>query len=575
MSRPAKTMLFTCMILLCAATALAQAPTQVFQLNGQATNSSLTCIYPGTCDYWNLLNGAGGANTTLTQTPPTAAGNWSARTFLNGTSSTDSFTGGGSKDPSPISQWRWSGSPTPNKDTLDAGYAAAYIYPDFNVIFGADRLSPSGDANIGIWFFQQNVGPVAGGTFSGAHMDHDIFVISAFTNGGGTAGISVYEWDHTCASAVKNPSPGQCSDANLRLLASPTQVCGSSDYCAITNSGTTAGSWDGSLASPLFFEGGVNITHALAQVGVTNLPCFTSFLEETRSSQSTSAVLKDFLAGGFPVCGLSVTKACGTPSVDASGNFVDYPVGGTVTNTGIGTLTNVTVSDAVTYANGSGSNTGTSLTLAVTPSTLGPGQTGTWSTTLTSSASTVSDVATASASAGGAPVTSKPTNTITCQITPVSPLAITKSCSTTLVQTSTDVQVQVAFNGTVCNLGPSSITGLTLADYQDSSTAAHSITNIGTTGLAPCTSGPDPATGLCNAPATACTTYSGSYTPNTIDSTGTYGRYFFNDEAVITGATATVGQLQPITTTPGDPGNGSFGEAHASCPICDKGECVQ
>jgi hypothetical protein len=566
--------LLVCSILVCAAVAMAQAPATIFQLNGDAANAGLTCAY-GPCDYWNLLNGSGGTGViTQTQTPPTAAGNWSARTFINGTASTDSFTGGGSKDPNPISQWRWSGTPTPNKDTLNAGYAAGYNLGDFDVIFGADRLSPNGDANIGIWFFQQNVQPVAGGTFSGAHQDHDIFVISSFTGGGGTSGISVFEWDHTCASGVKNPTAGQCADSNLRLLAAPTQVCGSSNYCAITNSAATTTSWEGSIATPLFFEGGVDVTQALAAVGVTQLPCFTSFLEETRSSQSTSAVLKDFLAGGFPVCGLSITKSCGTASVDPTGNFISYGVGGTVKNTGVGTLANVSVTDLVTYQANSTHDSGSPLTIAVTPSTLGPGATGTWSTTLTSSASSVSDVATASGSASGTTVTSDPSNNVTCQLDVNTTLKITKNCSTTLVATASDVQVQVAFNGTVCNTGASSITGLALTDFQDSSTAGHAITTVGTTGLSPCTA-VDGVTGLCNAPAGACTNYSGSYIPNTIDGTATFGRFFFNDEAVITGATPAVGTLTKVSSTPTDPGNGSFGEASASCPICDKGECVQ
>ena len=72
------------------------APTSVFQLDGNAANSSLSCIYDNggaTCDYWNLLNGAGAPTSpfivTATQVPPNPAvsgtpGNWSARTFING-----------------------------------------------------------------------------------------------------------------------------------------------------------------------------------------------------------------------------------------------------------------------------------------------------------------------------------------------------------------------------------------------------------------------------------------------------------------------------------------------------------
>src|SRR5262249_20825132 len=46
------------------------------------------------------------------------------------------------------------------------------------------------------------------------------------------------------------------------------------------------------------FEGGVDLT-ALKIHG-----CFTTFLAETRASQSTSATLSDFAQGGFPLCKL-------------------------------------------------------------------------------------------------------------------------------------------------------------------------------------------------------------------------------------------------------------------------------
>ena len=561
-------------LLLWASVSLAQvAPTTLFQLDGNAANSSLTCSY-GPCDYWNLLNGLGAPSViTQTQNPPTASGNWSARTFINGTANTNNYTGGGSKDFNLISQWKYTSTSTPNKDTLNAGYAAAYIAPggDFEVMFGANRLSPNGDANIGIWFFQNSVGTNGSGGFTGSHVDHDIFVISSFTNGGGTSTITVYEWDHTCASGVKNPGVGQCADSNLRLLANPSTVCGSSLYCAITNSTTTNSTWGGNLISPLFFEGGVDITAALGAVGVTDLPCFSSFLVETRSSQSTSAVLKDFLLGGFPVCSISVAKSCGTASVNANGTSINYPVSGTVTNTGIGTLYNVSVSDAITYKDKSAET----LTLAVTPSTLAKGQTGTWSTTLTSTATSVQDQATASgttSSSGGSTVTSDPTNLITCGIEVQSALKITKICSTSLVAEGGVVDVNVAFSGTVCNTGKSSITGLALTDYQGTSGTGHSVTPAAT-GLAPCTS-VDGVTGLCNSPANACTTYSSSYVPSTIDATATAGRYFFNDEMVITGATASIGTLNQVSSTDAKCDK-SYGCASASCPICDKNQCVQ
>jgi hypothetical protein len=112
-------------------------------------------------------------------------------------------------------------------------------------------------------------------------VDHDIFVISAFTGGGGTSTITAYDWDHTCASGVKNPSAGQCADSNLRLLATPGSTCGSSIYCAITNATTTNTTWEGGVAWPLFFEGGLDLTAALKSVGVNQLPCLN---DRSRSS---------------------------------------------------------------------------------------------------------------------------------------------------------------------------------------------------------------------------------------------------------------------------------------------------
>jgi hypothetical protein len=594
-------------VLLFSGVASAQVPpASIFQLDGNAAATGATCNYAtaGPCDTWDLLNGSGNSNVPLGGIGNgSSAGHSSVRTFLNGTLNTFNFTGGGSKDPGPISGWTYTSSNTPNKDTLNAGYAAAYtVGGDFELIFGADRLSPSGDANIGIWFFQNSVGPNGSGGFTGSHTDHDVFVISAFTGGGGTSIVSTYEWDHTCAKAVRNAGSGQCADANLRVLATPATSCGTSIYCGITNSASTSTTWEGSLASPLFFEGGVDLTAAFAAVGVTSLPCFSSFLVETRSSQSTTAVLKDFLSGGFPVCGLSVTKNCKSltnagPSVDPTGKFIDYPVSGTVKNTGVGILYNVSVNDVITYASNSSNDTGTPLTLAVTNNTAGSqyqntntlaaNDTGTWSTLLTSSASSVQDHATASGTtdqAGTNSISSSPTDLITCSLQPTSVLVISKLCSpgTTLVAgtgTGADVHVNVAYSGSVCNTGPSAISGLAVADYTGTSLTSSTAPTLTSPTLDPCTSPINDTAGNptgCSAPTTACTTYSGNYNPGTIDATSDHGRYFFNDRTTITTATAAVGSLTKISNSSDTFCNGTYGcSTVASCPICQSGQCVQ
>ena len=585
-------------VMLCSSIASAQAPASIFQLDGKATNSNLTCVYGQPCDYWNLLNGTGGPGPVGAGS---SAGHSSVRTFVNGLSSTDAFQGGGSKDFYPLSKWAYSTTPTPNKDTLNAGYAAAYNLGDFDVIFGADRASPNGDANIGIWFFQNAVGLDGKGGFTGAHANGDVFVISAFTGGGGTSTISVYTWNQPglpnaisggCSAGVKNPVPGQCADSNLLLLASPSGVCGTSFYCAITNSAATGSTWEGNLASPLFFEGGVDITQAFAAVGGA-VPCFASFLEETRSSQSTSAVLKDFLLGGFPVCSMRITKNCGTSSVNGSGTGFTYPVNGVVTNTGIGSLFNVQVIDCIgSIVNGTCTGTQHSPINVVNntvgspnngSNTLGANETGSWTDSSSSSSTSQADQAYALAaeSSGGAQnLQSTNTASQTCTAQANSNLTVSKSCSTTLQQAGngTTVSVLVSYGGMVCNTGPSQVTGVALTDYPDSV----AITNG--------TGSSTVASGIALGPAgsaTACYSYASSYTPTVIDETinsgNGAGRYFFDDLITISSGTASIGTLTTFQNSNPQGANynsdarinGTHGFGSARCPICQgSAECT-
>ena len=547
-------LLFVCSILLCAAVAMAQNPTTVFQLDGNAAQSAgyPICTY-GTCDYWDLIN--------LTGSSGTGRGHSALNTFILGTSNTFNFTGGGSKDPNDLSQWAYTSTSTPNKDTLNAGYAAAYNQPDFDIIFGADRLSPNGDANIGIWFFQESVCTSGGafvqcGTTTAAHhVNGDVFIVSAFVTGGGVSQVQAYEWDSTCLSGVKNPGPGQCAAAHLRVLATAGIAF------AITNSSPTNATWasysGGTLASPLFFEGGLDITQAF---GSSNVPCFASFLEETRSSQSPTAVLKDFLLGAFPVCSMTLSKACGTATISSDGTTVTFPVNGTVTNTGIGTLYNVQVLDTV----------GTSTkTITPTSTTLAAGASTTWSDSSTSSSTSQTDTASAQActASGCTTATVFSTNpssvTVTCTVPVTNSITVSKSCSTTLQVSGNVVDVLVSYSGKVCNTGQSDVTNISLTDYTGTSTSAAGTAVDGSLSVGPgTTSNP------------TCVPYGHSYTPSSIDANASAGRYFFDDTIVIKTATPALGTLNTIST-PSDPRtNGSYGYAAASCPICDVGECV-
>jgi hypothetical protein len=272
------------------------------------------------------------------------------------------FTGGGSKDPQDINNWAWKDGAggLPDKDNLVHAFAARYSIQgttsagtcpngtDLNggtfnssvacqvIYFGSDRFDNSGDAQQGFWFLQNAIGlgtnAVGGGSGftsnnpSSFHRNGDVLVVSDFSNGGGTATITVYQWDTTCKKAASSPQPGDCGDVNLRERETSTQaLCGASlagndGFCGITNpsNGTpvpwssdyTDKSGNSSYLQGEFFEAGIN----LSTLGLGG-ECFSSVESETRSSTSTTATLKDFVLGSFAPCGATIHT---TPSADTT-----------------------------------------------------------------------------------------------------------------------------------------------------------------------------------------------------------------------------------------------------------------
>jgi hypothetical protein len=598
-------------LLFCATMSMAQvSPNTLFQLDGNAAQSPsagfpsypFTCVYSkgpagNTCDYWNLLNGGGGSS--IVEATGGANDHWDARTFINGTASTNSFIGGGSKDFNDIPQWSYSNHSTPDKDTLNAGYAAAYTAPGghFETIFGADRLSPNGDANIGIWFFQQTVVPcpqpagspnvgactgVPAGKFSGNHENGDILVISAFTGGGGKSGVAVYRWNNACTSShyPSNPAVGACSDTNLEFRGSvaAAQACtNASGFCGVTNAAVTTSTWEGPIASPLFFEGGVDITYA---IGGAQAPCFTSFMVDTRSSQSTSAVLKDFLGGGFPVCSVAVTKDCSACSLDNGTPTFGWDVNGTVSNTGSGTLYNVRVVDNAGTPNVAGDD------ISFTCGTLSVGQTKKWGSTAVSGdctddtghhvQSTTQNPITNGAKAFADTAASNGTSidataSKTCGACQVSPsLSVGKTCDTSVAADSGAVKVRIDYRGDVTNDGTLTLSNVGLAedDNADGSFACKQLftkDNANNFTVACGSPGSLDANNQCINTSCSLTPgqvahFSGAYFANAFSS-ATPGRAQFND-TVKASATTGFGTVTPQTTT-------------AHCLLCPPGsaEC--
>jgi hypothetical protein len=220
-----------------------------------------------------------------------------------------------------------------SKNDIMNAYALAYTEtatdpnPGHQILyFGLERNSNNGDANVAFWFLQDNTvgcdSTNGTATFSGHHVDGDLLVVSAFTNGGGVSGIDVYRWNGGANGSLGTTSVGHGVDC-----ISGGGTAGGDAICATTNGGDastgglnatittpwqTANTDDGlgtKLRASEFFEGGVDLTSE-------NLGghCFNTFVGDTRSSQSLTATIFDYALGVLGECKSTTT----TTPVDAS-----------------------------------------------------------------------------------------------------------------------------------------------------------------------------------------------------------------------------------------------------------------
>jgi hypothetical protein len=613
------------------------APGSYFELDGNTVVNT-----PGNCD-WDVLNAHLATNTT-TPAAPCAEANATqgAYSFIVGGPGEPAFTGGGSKDSNDISSagitkgvWAWSDTSTPDKDTLADGFATSYSTTAGDKIleFGALLFAPNGNANIGIWFFQNPVnftplpaafgGSATKGSFTGVHAAGDIFVVSAFTGGGGNSSVSVYEWDPTCTASnypaitgTGKLNPPVCAATNIKALwFNQTTSNSGDDAFAIVNSGTISVNWpfqakftttttcgtattsDCQVPATQFYEGGVDLT-TLLPAG-QNAPCFSSFLFETRASQTINSVLKDVLLGAFPQCHLSIRKSCTCNSFNPDESF-NYSYTGSVINDGGGDLFNIQVVD--TPANGGTSATyncgnlarGTgappSITFPTGCTLVSGNSTATWTTTAHESSNSVTATAQTSAS-GGTTIdafnaddptmkgyTAACTDKTLTSCTFSAALTVTKDCVTAFQAASntSPVQVRVDYDGTVTNTGQVNLHNVTVTDDVDSAT--YNVGDLSVANPTKCytdtnlTSCPalTVTDGLSAAPASVA-----SYTPTGADALGLIaGRISFTDTVHATGCLSTT---SPCPTGPTACNGGSCivnaNPESATCEICPSGAC--
>lgn len=449
----------------------------LFELDQNATEEG------GAGDDWATVNapGGGGASTGRTGVLPDAP-----VPNLRGGGTTDSTTfTGGSKDDETIGAWRHTGGSSADKDEITNAYAASYVSTsgDHIVYFGMDRIATSGNANMGFWFLQSELSRNDDGTFDGEHTVGDILVQVDFASGGTEPTVRVLEWVGTGGNVHPTDT--------LQLHTEDSADCANMDpggqdiVCATTNPVATPSPWeyiqkgtttDGDFPVNSFVEGGINISQ-IFQGGT--VPCFASFVALTRSSDSITAALQDFVMGEFQACGVDLEKTCNAGTVNDAGDGFDFTYTLTITNSGAGTLHDVTVTDD------HASN--------CTPSLGNIGSlTGGQSVVLNCSFSSATNgpfdntaQVTAASTPGGAVVVDD-SDTDECEpATITTGLSLEKTCGPTTVEVAGDrVSVVTSANVTVCNTGNVVLENITVTDdcgtATDASDTVASLTPAGT-----------------------------------------------------------------------------------------------
>jgi len=483
-----------------------------------------------------------------------------------------SLAGGGSKDDLDISKWKWSNDEgVPDKDNMTNAYAAAYSVPvsgepnHLVVYFGSDRISNDGTAQLGFWFFKNNIsltgaGGGGGSPFSGVHAVGDILVQSNFTSGGTVSTVTVYEWVGSGGSHGTLNQIGTGGDCIPGV--------GGDNVCATVNQAAVPSvPWPYTPKSNVgdaqiypigtFFEGGIDLT----ALGLTDA-CFSTFMAESRASAPFDSVLKDFVGPhDFSTCNIEVTKVCANPRLDANQTHIIYDISGQVTASGFGSnVFDVGLSDDP-VADGAFSEVNCADSTDVLGSfplaTLNGTACYKNTMTVTLANNGQDDTITATANTGDntSGIALSDTADGLCPDLQISPaIEVTKACTTSVVVQNNTVVAKVNVTGQVCNIGDTNLSNVYVEDLSIATTPDPLLQNA--TLLKPADqTNPQATTG-------ACLPYSGSYIPsaalnNSGQETTDPGAVVFKDKTK-----ATANDIFGIPVTPDE-------SDEAVCPLCD------
>jgi|GEM_PF-3230037 len=586
--------------------------------NKTDANGCPTVSPSGTAATWNLVNW--GANTNDWSSFGFSGGHFTNRAnalfdpaFVSdpvNSSSDNTFLGASSKDTQDISQWNWNPHGVQDKDDIEHAGAGAYHLANGDTAIYAfmDRYSNAGDSTAGFWFVQDstfalctgngtaananggntpNPNCTATGTFVGHHTVGDLLIVSDFSIGGAVSTINIFEWNGSGITLTKSISPAPCmpdvggddfcgavNNAFTQVLATKGKSAGQPILVA-ANVPTAGWTFNEKTQGATTYVTGefLEIAVDLNKIFQGNLPCFSTFFSETRSSTSSTATLSDLTTPvSFPLCSLTASKQCDTASI-VNGNQVQYTFKGDITNTGSSTLYSPVIYDTPPASTVAGSLTITQPTGPIPGNSSTNGHyTGSFiSSSILSSTDLNRISAAASSSSTGTPLNvvcgaNPPTGATdecadwgsACSPPVVTGLTVHKLCNTCLVGgTDLHVQVNEAFN--VCNTGNVSVSSITVKDceggtYATGSCSGTEVTVATNLSLAPATF--DSQGNL--VAATCSTVINHTYTPTSTGAcSGT--NCSLHDEARASG-TAALGQGTINSMATG-----------ADCPVCPIG----